>query len=134
MEYGVLQPGHVLVPAYHFLNEEGIYAFVSSDLDPAWWGKPRSVGRYVSATWIPGNFLSEGTLIVGAAVATMDPVRVHFYERDGIAFQVIDSLDGDSARGGFAGSMPGVVRPLLKWTTRPVSNDITNDTLGRKGS
>jgi lipopolysaccharide transport system ATP-binding protein len=34
-----------------------------------------------------------------------------------VAFQVIDSLDGDSARGDYAGPFPGVVRPLLQWTT-----------------
>jgi homopolymeric O-antigen transport system ATP-binding protein len=56
-------------------------------------------------------------LIVGAAVSTMDPARVHFYERDVVAFQVIDSLEGDSARGEYGGPMPGVVRPLLRWET-----------------
>jgi lipopolysaccharide transport system ATP-binding protein len=44
-------------------------------------------------------------------------VTVHFQESDAIAFQVIDSLDGDSARGGFAGPYPGIVRPMLQWTT-----------------
>ena len=76
------------------------------------------MGRYISTAWIPGNLLSEGTLIVSAAVSTMETVTVHFFERDAVAFQVIDSLDGDSARGDFAGPFPGVVRPLLDWTTR----------------
>ena len=53
-----------------------------------------------------------------AAVSTMDPTIVHFYEPDVVAFQVVDSLEGNSARGDYAGHMPGVVRPLLKWTTR----------------
>ncbi len=57
-------------------------------------------------------------MIIGVAVSTMDPVRVHFYEPDAVAFQVVDSLEGDSARGDYAGGIPGVVRPLLKWTTR----------------
>ncbi len=118
MEYEVLQPGHVLVPNYHFFNEEGVYVFVASDHDPAWRQRSRPIGRYISTAWIPGNFLSEGSLIVGAAISTMDPVTVHFYERDAVAFQVIDSLDGDSARGDYAGPMPGVVRPLLRWTTQ----------------
>jgi lipopolysaccharide transport system ATP-binding protein len=51
-------------------------------------------------------------------MSTMNPNIVHFSEREVVAFQVIDSLDGDSARGDYAGSMPGVVRPLLRWTTR----------------
>jgi lipopolysaccharide transport system ATP-binding protein len=117
MEYEVLEPGHVLVPNYHFYNEEGICAFVASDHAPDWRQRPRPVGRYVSTAWLPGNMLSEGTLIVGAAISTMDPVVIHFHERDAVAFQVVDSLDGDSARGDYAGPFPGVVRPLLEWTT-----------------
>ncbi len=116
MEFEVLQPGYVLTPNYHFFNEEGINVFVASDLDPQWRRRHRPVGRYISTAWIPGNYLSEGTMIVGAAISTMDPVIVHLYERDAVAFQVIDSLDGDSARGDFAGHMPGVVRPILRWT------------------
>jgi len=122
MEYDVLKPGHVLAPNYHFFNEEGICVFVAGDLDPTRRGRPRPVGRFVSTAWIPGNFLSEGSLIVGAAVSTMDPVVVHFYEPDAVAFQVIDSLDGDGARGDYAGPMPGVVRPLLRWTTQFTPN------------
>ena len=72
--------------------------------------------------WIPGNLLSEGTLFVSAAIRTMDPVVIHFYDRDVVAFQVVDSMDGDSARGDFAGPMPGVIRPLLQWETRILPN------------
>lgn len=116
MKYEVLKPGHTLVPNYHLYNEEGVCVFVAGDADERW-RRPSLPGRYTSTAWIPGNLLSEGTLIIGAAVSTMDPVTVHFYEREAVAFQVIDSLDGDSARGGFAGHIPGVVRPLLRWTT-----------------
>lgn len=124
VEYQVLKPGPVLVPNLHFYNEDGVYAFVASDSGPAWRGKPRPEGRYVSTAWVPGNLLSEGTLFVGAAVSTMNPVTVHFDERDAVAFQVVDSLDGDSARGDYAGPMPGVVRPLLNWTTRFSQNSL----------
>lgn len=118
MEYEVLQPGQVMVPNYHFFNEEGVYAFVSGDIDPLWRGRNRPVGRYQSTVWIPGNLLSEGTMIVGAALTTFETGTIHFYERDAVAFQVIDSLDGNSARGDYAGPLPGVVRPLLQWSTR----------------
>lgn len=121
MEYEVLQAGHVLLPNYHFFNEEGINVFIASDHDSLWRGRPRPVGRYLSTAWIPGNFLAEGTVIVGVALSTFDPVVIHFYERDAVAFQVIDSREGDSARGEYAGPMPGVVRPLLKWNTRVLS-------------
>jgi len=118
MEFDVLAGGHVLVPNYHFFNEEGVYVFVSGDRDPAWLNRPRPPGRYVSTAWIPGNLLTEGSMIVGAAVTTPEPARIHFFERDAVAFQVIDSLAGDSVRGDYAGPIPGVVRPLLQWETR----------------
>ncbi|MBI3951593.1 MAG: ABC transporter ATP-binding protein, partial [Acidobacteria bacterium] len=117
VEYEVMKPGHVLVPNLHFHNEEGVYVFVAIDQDPMWHRKPRPVGRFVSTAWIPGNMLAEGTLIVGVAISSYIPFHVHFYERDVVAFQVVDSLEGDSARGDYAGLMPGIVRPLLRWTT-----------------
>ncbi len=118
MTYDVLRAAQSLVPNYHFYNEEGVCAFIVADQHSAdWKGRPKLVGQYVSTVWIPGNLLSEGTLIVDAAISTMDPVTVHVHERDAVAFQVIDSLEGDSARGGFAGPIPGVFRPILNWTT-----------------
>ncbi len=117
MEYEVVAPGHVLVPNYHFYNEEGVCVFIAADNDPAWRRRERPAGRFTSTAWIPGNLLAEGTLIVGAAISTMDPVRIHFFERDAVAFQVVDSMEGDSARGEFAGHFPGVVRPMLRWAT-----------------
>lgn len=126
MEFEVLQPGHILVPIFHLFNEEGVFVFATFDSDPAWISEPRPVGRFVSTAWVPGNFLSEGTLIVAAAISTLNPTVVHVYERDVLAFQVIDSLDGNSARREYAGHMPGVIRPLLRWTTQ-FSNATTGD-------
>jgi lipopolysaccharide transport system ATP-binding protein len=124
MEYEVLKPGFILAPNFHFYNEEGVYAFVVVDRDPVWHRKPRPVGLYTSTAWIPGNFLSEGGLTVGTAITTFVPFQVHFSERDAVAFQVVDSLDGNSARGDYGGPMPGVVRPLLRWTTQFTNHEI----------
>ncbi|HAF13524.1 MAG TPA: ABC transporter ATP-binding protein [Blastocatellia bacterium] len=121
MEFEVLQDGYVLSPNYHFFNEHGVYVFLAGDSDPAWRNRPRPRGHYVSTAWIPGNLLAECTMIVGAAVTTPESEVVHFFERDAVAFQVIDSLDGNSARGNYGGHMPGVVRPMLKWDTRYTS-------------
>ena len=117
MDFDVLQSGTVLVPNFHFYNEEGVYVFIAHDCDPAWRHRPRPAGKYTSTAWIPGNLLAEGSLIVGAAVSTHNPLAVHFYERDAVAFQVIDGVQGDSARGDYGGAMPGIVRPLLRWET-----------------
>ena len=117
IEFEVLRDGYVLVPNFHLVNDEGVSVFVTMDQDPAWHGKPRESGRYVSTAWIPGNFLSEGGLIIDTAISTVDPFVVHVFERHVVAFQVVDSLDHDSARGYYAGPLPGVVRPLLSWTS-----------------
>ncbi len=118
MEYEVLKPGYVLLPNYDIYNEEGVHIIETVDLDPAWRRRPRPAGRWVSTAWIPGNLLSEGALFVSASIITMDPVIIQFGERDVVVFQVIDSLDGDSARGDWAGRLTSVVRPLCQWTTQ----------------
>jgi lipopolysaccharide transport system ATP-binding protein len=118
MEYEVITEGYVLLPYYEFFNEEGVYVFATAELNPAWRGRPRPAGRYMSTVWIPGNFLSEGTLFVGTGLDTMYPTITQFRQRDVVAFQVVDSLDGDSARGDTVGRWGGAVRPLLTWSTQ----------------
>jgi lipopolysaccharide transport system ATP-binding protein len=118
MEYEVLQPGYVLMPHYHFYNEEGVNIFSAHDTDVAWRRRPRLTGRYVSTVWIPGNLMAEGMILVDAALTTLDPNIHQFTARQAVAFQVIDALEGDTARGDWAGRMKGVVRPLMKWTTQ----------------
>jgi lipopolysaccharide transport system ATP-binding protein len=117
MEYDVLKAGLTLIPHFSVHNEEGIQLFSAVDNDPAWRGRPRPIGRYVSASCIPGNFFSEGVIIVGAAIDTFRPSIMHFYARDAVSFKVIDHLGGDSARGDFPGKLNGVIMPLLKWNT-----------------
>lgn len=118
MEFDVLQPGHVLIPNVVVTNEEGLDLFEAFDQDPEWRGVARPAGRYTSTAWIPGNLMSEGTFLASAACICLDPHREHFYEREAAAFQVVDGLHGDSARGDFMGNMIGAIRPLLKWSTR----------------
>jgi lipopolysaccharide transport system ATP-binding protein len=117
MQFEVLKPGYVLLPHFHFHNEADEHVFVAVDQDPDWRRRPRPKGCYTSTAWIPGNLLSEGTLYVEAALATLDP-NIQQFGEDAVAFHVVDSLDGDSARGDWAGRLPGAVRPLLKWETQ----------------
>jgi hypothetical protein len=54
---------------------------------------------------------------------------------DAVAFQVIDSLDGNSARVDYIGNLSGVVRPFLKWKTEfsPYGKEIPQDTMKGEG-
>jgi lipopolysaccharide transport system ATP-binding protein len=123
IEYDVLKPGYLLMPHFMLFNEEGVCAFSAHDMDPDWRRRPRPARRYVSTAWIPGNFLTEGTMFVHAGIVSLDPDIHQCYEPDVVAFQVIDSLDGDSARGDWGKKMYGVVRPLLKWSTQSSPNE-----------
>ena len=121
MEYDVLQDGRVLVPNFHFFNSEGVCAFIALGWQAA--QSPRRPGRYRSTAWIPGNTLAEGMLSVGVSLSTLDPVTVHFWAPDALAFDVVDSMDGDSARGPFGGPYAGVVRPIFDWDTELVAGE-----------
>lgn len=117
MEYEVLTSGQILYPHFTVHNDERLWLFSSIDTDSTWRRRPRSVGHYVSTGWVPGNLLAEGTIIIGPAIRTEEPLRLHFYDRNSIAFQVVESSDGDTARVDAFGPLHGVVRPFLEWST-----------------
>jgi lipopolysaccharide transport system ATP-binding protein len=131
MEFDVIKPGYRLLPIHHFCNEDGLLIFEAHDTDPAWCRRGWSVGSYTSTAWIPGNLLTEGMLFVHSAVITISPDIKQFFERDVVAFQVVEGSDGNSARGDWAGAMKGVVRPLLQWRTRftPAATNGTDSAL-----
>ena len=115
MEYEVFKSDYLLLPHYNIFNEEGGWVFTTIDTDPKWRGR-RPAGKYKATAWIPGNFLSEGLLFVQSSLFTLEPTTTQFEPRDVISFQVVDSLEGNTARGDWPGSMKGAVRPLLNWT------------------
>jgi lipopolysaccharide transport system ATP-binding protein len=119
LTYDVLESGHVLVPNFHFTNEEGVRVFVLHDTDPEW-RRPAAAGRALHEHGVdPGQLpRRRGCSWSPVALSTHDPLAVHCLEEDAVAFQVVDSLDGDTARGDYVGAMPGVVRPMVEWTTR----------------
>jgi lipopolysaccharide transport system ATP-binding protein len=117
--FEVFEDGHRLVPGIRLHNEDGVCLCFLTDQQEATWGyRPRPPGVYTSTAWVPGNFLSEGLTIVTVNMNTWSPLHaVHFQEDDAVAFQVVDSHEGDSVRGEYGGVYPGVVRPLVDWTT-----------------
>ncbi len=117
MEYEVLSAGYILLPHLYIYNDEGVCAFGAQDLDPEWRGRRRPAGRYTSTVTIPGNMMAEGMFFVDANMIAVEPFIFQYWSRSAVAFMVTDSLDGDSSRGDWTGHMPGVVRPMLKWST-----------------
>ncbi|TXG86841.1 MAG: ABC transporter ATP-binding protein [Thermomicrobiales bacterium] len=118
IEYEVLKSGHIFHPCFSVHNSEGVHLFSAQDTDRTWMRRPRPTGRYISTGWIPGDLLNEGALFVGVAIWTLAPDHCHLYERDAVAFNVVDSYEEESSRGGWLGTVPGVIRPFCKWDTQ----------------
>ncbi|OGI61650.1 MAG: ABC transporter [Candidatus Muproteobacteria bacterium RBG_16_60_9] len=117
MTIDVLLAGRKLLPHYWFYNEEGAVMFAALNQDPAWYDREFPVGRIVTTAWLPGNLLAAGRIFVTAALITRHPDISQFDEPQVIAFGVRDNMGAGTARGDWAGDMPGVIRPLLKWDT-----------------
>ena len=117
MDYTVHEGGRVLMLSFSVFDEHENNLFVAVETDPEWLGKPRPPGRYTSTAWVQPNMFAEGNITVGAHMATMDPYEQHFNSRGEISLQIIDPLEGDSARGLFMGGFNGLMRPKLDWDT-----------------
>jgi homopolymeric O-antigen transport system ATP-binding protein len=118
LTYAVLAPGHSLAPVVELYNQEGTEVFSTHDTGTEWRRRPRELGNYKSTVWIPGNLLAEGSFRADVSIMSHHPATLlHVHERNACTFQVVDTQAGDSARGDYVGPMPGVVRPLLQWTT-----------------
>jgi lipopolysaccharide transport system ATP-binding protein len=113
----VLRDGKPVFPKIKALDQEGAIAFNAIDTSERW-QQPVAPGEYVSTAWIPGNLLNEGSVIIEAAVCSLDFPKLehHAAVYEAISFEVLDPGEGDSARGAFAGQWRGVVRPMLEWT------------------
>ena len=102
------------VPNFHFFAADGSYVFVSnadeiSKLPP---------GIYQADCKVPGGLLNEGSYFVGVAITSYvdsGAFEVDFFERNALMFNVVDPMDERSNRYGYAGPVPGILRPKLDW-------------------
>ncbi len=109
--YEILKSGYTPAPNIHVFTQKGETAFVSvEEIDE----KLGHVGKHRSIMWIPENLLNEGGYLVGIALSTMMPLRIHFYQHDAIMFTVVEDIM-KSRKNDFNRRLPGVVRPRLKW-------------------
>jgi lipopolysaccharide transport system ATP-binding protein len=115
-----------IVPVISLFNEEGQHVFTAIDTAERW-TKPNPMGRYTCAAWVPGNLLNEGRLTVSVALNTLASQSVvrQAFAQDAIAFQVVDPLEGDSAKGNFTRSWGGAVAPLLEWSATRDGKDVS---------
>ncbi|MGA3266418.1 MAG: ABC transporter ATP-binding protein [Verrucomicrobiota bacterium] len=120
LTYRVLKSGKVLIPNVHFYADDGTLIFISHDWYSGWRTKPKAPGQYRTTFTVPGNFFSEGRVIVKVAISTYKPFEVHFEEPDAVAFAVAEDAGGETSRGDFGGHLPGIVRPLITSKTEVI--------------
>ncbi len=110
------------VPNFHFFAADGGCIFVSNAENV---GRRMPPGEYVAECVVPPDLLNEGTYFVGVALTTYadeGSFEVEYFDRNALSFNVIDPMDDRSNRYGYAGPMPGVIRPRLAWNiTRELS-------------
>lgn len=113
--YKVLDDEITFTHGLNIHNDAGVHVLSSHDVNT---GKKRPLfkkGVYTAEVVLPPNFLAEGHYYVSVAIMNYDPYQVLIHEKEVVMFNVIDSMEGDSARGVYGGHFPGTVRPILDW-------------------
>lgn len=118
--FDVLKAGRRIEPALHFLNEKREMMFVVAFTDPKFPQAFNEHGRFTCKARIPANLLNEGLHYVTIVLATADPLTRHQTVENAVSFSVYEVI-GDTtktARGRYARSFPGGLRPRLDWFSR----------------
>lgn len=105
-------------PNVHLTDSSGNYVFVAS---PSHWDGQMGVepGEYTARCLIPAHLLNDGMFSVGVALNHFqNGLTTAFLVQHSLSFNVVDRMDQNSERteSGWAGRIPGVIRPLLEWT------------------
>lgn len=116
--YDVLQSGYKIHSALNFFNSSGVNIFDSHESQTKLYHNKKEIGGYETTVWVYENLFSEGVIMVGVALVTHDPFSVHFHEREAIAFNMVEDLKNSPTRGDYVGSLPGIIRPNLKWESK----------------
>jgi len=118
VEYFLLNPAICTHAILIFNNDDGIELFTVAALDPVHHSTKRNaIVKVKSTCHVPGNCFAEGRIWVTARVSSWNPNVEHLNEDDVVSFLIVDRSDGDGVRGEYANRWPGVVRPMLPWTT-----------------
>ncbi|OIO36558.1 MAG: hypothetical protein AUJ72_05850 [Candidatus Omnitrophica bacterium CG1_02_46_14] len=117
MKFEILKEANVsFIPSFHFYTSEGTSAFVAS-MPTA---KRLKAGRHTAICKIPPNFLNDKVYFVGLALTALgNGLKANFFENNALSFIVKDPIEGTRGRNGYAGPIPGEVRPQFEWMIEP---------------
>jgi energy-coupling factor transporter ATP-binding protein EcfA2 len=119
MEFDVLQDGHHLRPGCMVCDREGAVVLWSADADVELFRRLAKPGRRRACVEFPGRLLAPGLFQFVVAVGDAKTGSRSFAAiRNILPLEVTDDPDDREVRGAFRGPLPGIVRPLLPWTTK----------------
>lgn len=116
--YEVIEGGHKIHSALNFFNSSGVNIFDSHESNTVLYHDKKQPGFYSTRVWVYENLFSEGVIVVGVALVTHDPFKVHFHDRNAIVFNIIEDIENSPTRGDYVGNLPGIIRPSLKWESQ----------------
>jgi lipopolysaccharide transport system ATP-binding protein len=102
------------VCGFNLFNGKEVHILSSHDLENS--GNAYDQGIYRAIVWIPENFLLEGPHSISVALMSYTPFTIIAHELEVASFNIVDQDSGFGARGGYGGTYPGVVHPLLHWS------------------
>ncbi len=124
MEFDVLQDGHHLRPGCMVCDREGAVVLWSADSDIELFRRLAKPGRHRARVDIPGRLLAPGLFQFVVALGDAKTGSRSFAAiRNILPLEVTDDPDDREVRGAFRGPLPGIVRPLLPWSTRASGRD-----------
>ena len=115
IRYEVFQNGHQFIHGANLYDAADTHIFSSHDVTSEIRNEKREIGQYNATMWIPGNLLNEGFFTLSIALFIPTPFEIFVYSERVISFTIVDEMSGNSARGNYTLTFPGVMRPLLNW-------------------
>ena len=117
IEYWNLNPGTRLHIALHLYTQQDIIAFTTGNgAQVVGHDAYTAAGLFRCTCYVPGELLNTGRhrFIV---LLVQDSERVIYQHQSAVSFEI---LDQNAAETGVYGREPGVVQPVLKWTTEQI--------------
>jgi lipopolysaccharide transport system ATP-binding protein len=100
------------LPSFHFSTSEGVHAFAVYYYEP----QILAPAEYTAQCQIPANFLNDNSYTVGLQLTAFGSfISLCFDVQNVLYFIMKDPIEGIPLRNnGYAGKIPGVIRPQLK--------------------
>ena len=121
MRYKILIDRISFTHGVKLFDEEGLNIFDSHDVTSELGIAEKNMGTYSASVIIPGNLLREGNYSFTAALFRRNPLEILMYEEHLLTVNITDELKGNSARGNYYMEFPGLIRPLLLWSSQKLT-------------